>query len=81
MLLTPILIFAMCCYSTHPSTDSADSTELVAEVKRELKIFQEKYNDLKEEMYWFQKVAGFDFIPQQTKVIFDFLPSYFSCVF
>eukprot|EP00603_Paraphysomonas_imperforata_P004455 CAMPEP_0114419764 /NCGR_PEP_ID=MMETSP0103-20121206/4203_1 /TAXON_ID=37642 ORGANISM="Paraphysomonas imperforata, Strain PA2" /NCGR_SAMPLE_ID=MMETSP0103 /ASSEMBLY_ACC=CAM_ASM_000201 /LENGTH=770 /DNA_ID=CAMNT_0001588209 /DNA_START=17 /DNA_END=2329 /DNA_ORIENTATION=- len=55
--------------STHPPTDSADSSELLAEVKREVKVYHEKYNSLKEEMYWFQKVAGFDFIPQQTKVL------------
>jgi hypothetical protein len=64
----------MLCYRTvkaepEPASDGdSQASALIAELKRDVRVYKDKCEGLREDMYWFQKSAGFDFIPEKTKV-------------
>ena len=49
------------------SASSEDNTEN-QNLKRTIKLYKGKIESLKEEMFCFQKCAGFDFLPEKTRV-------------
>jgi hypothetical protein len=67
-------------YSSASKNDSqldADTQAVIVGLKKDVKLYTEKCAAMKEELYWFQKVAGFDFIPQKTKVSAIYLVLWF----
>lgn len=55
----------------YPNAMAEDCQKLVSDLRHQIKFQNEKYECLKEDIYLFQKAAGFDFIPEKTKVFFS----------
>lgn len=56
------------CSTSRGPCGRGESDSLVAELREERDRLRERVAVLQDDMFWFQRAAGFDFVPAKTKV-------------